>query len=263
MGDKGGWTALVISQQSQFTIQNLGSMGVFSPGSRIDDPAIFDGGWHSFGYEGSIYVGDGSSLLMDNSLFHSNTTVSAGTTFQLYKGKILVSDSVFIDNTSTTFGGAAIYADGSQVSIENSTFYGNQAGSDGTQASGGAIYAQGGPNRDGSFLSIVGSYFQRNSVARVDGTGHGGAISTNNVRSVYIKGTTFDGNSSDYYGGAISSTYADELIIQDSSFANNISGVFGAGLTILNDSDSKNFIVAKDSDVVFSGNTLTREEGIL
>lgn len=213
------------------------------------------GGWRDFGKEGSIYAGNGGSLLVERAIFKNNSTHNAGTTIQSENSDVTISESLFLNNYSSTFGGAAVFSDHGSLAIKHSTFYKNISGSEGDQGSGGAVYVQ---NNDS--VKIISSYFQENSASRTNQNSSGGAMAIHSVENLFILNSTFDSNSSDYYGGALSITYTDNTIIQDASFIGNTSGQLGAGIAFLNKPDSKNFITAKNSDVLFSGNTLSGED---
>ena len=226
-------------------------------------------------------------MTVAHSIFQGNATHNAGTVIQLNQADLSVSTSLFIHNNSSTFGGAAIFADNaSKISIADSTFYGNESG-DGSsnQARGGAVYGQ-----KGSALSIQNSVFQSNKASYGGGAFY--LIATSSLRVsnsifhanaacnedseglagafyasvagdgvILIDQSSFTENTSDYYGGAVVINKSGEptgiSVIQDSQFIGNKTGIFGAGITYLANNDTNNAIVAKHFNTLFRDNQLT------
>lgn len=263
--DTGGWTSLIINKEANVTLKNIGNFGDFIAGSRIADSDQFNGGWNEFNYTGAIAASYGSSLTIDHSLFQNNYKAAGagGAAIQIAQSTLNVSNSLFLNNRSGVFGGAAIFSDAGSVNISNSTFYGNQSAYEGVQGSGGAIFLFNNDNVEGLSLSILGSYFQNNRATRIESSingARGGAISVAEVADTLIQGSTFEDNVSDFVGGALYVEFVDRTILQDTSFINNSSRYYGAAVFYLQHMDSENFIVAKNADVIFSGNTLSGED---
>lgn len=293
--DPGGWTAISIwgSASASLTLKNLGTFDDSLLHSHLSEEALpaQDIGWNNGGLHGSISANGSrsqdASLTIDHSIFQRNTTSNAGTVIQLNQADLSVSSSLFIQNNSPVFGGAAIFADSSSnIFIEDSTFYGNECG-DGssTQAKGAAIYAQNGSSLSlhnsvfqsnkasygggalylvqGSSLRISNSIFHANSASNGNQTGLAGALyaSVTEGGVILIDNSSFTENTADFYGGAVvinkSSNPTGISVIQDSQFIGNKAGIFGAGITYLKDGDTNNFLVAKNLNTLFRDNYLT------
>ncbi len=80
---------------------------------------------------GGNILSDGHSLTIRNSRIYNGKATTGGGVYS--KGKLVVQNSLFHDNTTTNQGGA-IYQEGTDSSIQNSNFYQNAANQ------GGAIY---------------------------------------------------------------------------------------------------------------------------
>ena len=193
-----------------------------------------------------------------------------------------INNSYFANNSAKNIiysaNGGAIYAKGATgtiANIANSVFENNSAVSAGYSASGGAIYL--GTNAsvfDSLFLNNTASSLIPPETANISYAASGGAITLgSSAKNVYIANTEFTGNSAVFGesanggtagGGAIytnSSASSDTtLTVVDSSFKDNIaygspgSGKIAMGGAIHNSLGNKLNVVAKDKDVVFSGN---------
>lgn len=175
---------------------------------------------------GAIYTK--GNLTIKNSTFKNNIAKSdsSGTNYNYdyEKGEVLKEDYDSHDG----YGGA-IFHNGDNLTIENSTFEGNIAGGEG----GGAI------DTEAKVANITGSNFNSNSTSDI-----GGAISTSNTK-LNIDSSKFDSNTA-AQGGAIYSMsydpgieedYLGSINIQNSTFTNNKAevngGAIASGLNII------------------------------
>lgn len=164
-----------ISGANLFRVFDLGVVAV-----HISNLSIKNGNVSDFG--GAINMSDATS--------------TAGTALTL--------DHAFFSNNHADYGGA-IYAPRGTLTIVNSNFSGNFAGS-----SGGAILEE----RNGTTLTVVGSIFNNNTAG-----GDGGAMVL--VSDALISGSSFSGNSS-VSGGAITKIVLGDLILDATVFNNNV-----------------------------------------
>ena len=124
---------------------------------------------------------------------------------------------VSITNSAGAYNGGALYAEGS-VSIIDSTFEDNHAGSDG-----GVLYAWG-----SSLTEIINSEFIANDAGWV-----AGAVVTNGTTRV--EGSHFERNSSVDHAGALQVAAPSAIVeITNSVFTQNDSGTFGGALVLHN-----------------------------
>eukprot|EP01122_Echinamoeba_exundans_P009070 TRINITY_DN3122_c0_g2_i1.p1 TRINITY_DN3122_c0_g2~~TRINITY_DN3122_c0_g2_i1.p1 ORF type:complete len:2992 (+),score=492.15 TRINITY_DN3122_c0_g2_i1:63-9038(+) len=192
----------------------------------------------------AIYV-NSTQLVLSNSVFNNNTAYSsiAGVLYSL-NSTVTIVGSRFEDNMGS--GAAAIFASSrSSISISSSTFSRNVAYTD----VGGAIYTSGGT------LSITGSTFDGNQA-----TTHGGAVFTSSTTvvitstvfyqnlaptgygaiclsaspSATITNATFDSNLSDLGGGAYVESSTQTFIDSSVFKMNAVPGDFGGGLCLNN-----------------------------
>jgi predicted outer membrane repeat protein len=136
-------------------------------------------------------------------------------------GTLLVSNSVFTDNSAADYGGG-VYSDSSAVetSITNSTFTGSTAGGD----DGGAVYVAAGT------LSLTGDTITSNSA-----DDSGGAIYDGSTGALTISGTTISGNVADGSGGALYDHGSGALSITNSTLDDDTGAYEGSGGAIYSD----------------------------
>ena len=264
------------------TLQNVGTF-TLKAGTRIDDPSSLPD--ENEGWTGSTrgFIGASeaeSQIVLVNSLIQNTTLGDSSWAVHISNGAAaFIVDSLFLNLTGTVHPGSAIgliEGEASGLWIKGSTFYQNHNSSN-TFQNGGAVYASA---SDGfAYADIIDSYFQENSAQ-----GFGGAVFIHRPRESFIMGTTFESNEAKY-GGALTAYYPyllamvgstllenkagshgggacilkpDTLIIQDTSFIGN-EATYGGGLYIELSTAAEAYLVAKDEDVVFSGNTLSGE----
>ncbi len=137
---------------------------------------------------GAIYSMS-SSIFLDRVRFVNNSSDNGGAIY-FTLGRLDISNSEFINNTSTNNGGA-LFIDSSRSSIQSTRFEGNE--SDGN---GGGLYAY------FATLVIADSFFMKNRVTGNANGNWGGGMFTNHV-NVTITGSQFYQNESAAYGGAV------------------------------------------------------------
>jgi len=197
-------------------------------GSRMevtDDLAIVGPGPASFVLDGGgatqiIYVDSERNLSVSGVTFQNGDGASdSGGAIYIDDGyDIVITDVVFLDNTTTATGGALFIDSSHDVTITDSTFVGNHAGSQG-----GAFYLL---YSDGEAV-ISNSTFEGNS-----SDGDGGAIAIyEQPGDVSIYNTTITGNTSGDNGGGIALTglYYD-ITLGFVTIADNTAAGLGGGL---------------------------------
>lgn len=185
-----------------------------------------------------------------------------------------VSDSDFYFNQAIDGTGAAIHADAldnsnlaSRVTIKNSNFIGNSAGT------GGAVYIP--PNVDyasfssvqfrNNFASVGGAMMAINKELAISNSKfignraslQAGAIYLGNEIDVDIKTTEFDDNYADRVGGALISYSVGKIKIAHSSFGNNRSDYVGGAIDVYGDSVDMTI-----ENTTISGNSAVRGAAI-
>jgi predicted outer membrane repeat protein len=239
------------SNNSDSAIQNSAGTATVSASSFSNNEDDYTPAGSQHGAGGAIQ--NYSAAVIDNCTFSDNSVINAsvegGAIYN--QGSLWISNSTFSNNTAigpnkgygTLGSGGGIYDDGGTVTVGDSTFVGNSAGS-----AGGAIYEYASPYGWPGSVTVSGSTFSNNSA----GSG-GGAINSNGSNDeLTIDNCTFCNNSAES-GGAISNSGV--LLVEDSSISSNTvstpgDGVPGAGngggiLTFSNPA-----FVTLDSDIV-------------
>ncbi|PRP80834.1 polymorphic outer membrane protein [Planoprotostelium fungivorum] len=160
--------------------------------------------------------------------------------------------NTFITSSYVGSSGAALRAQSSVVSAQNSTFYGNLANNaggvhlssstgtfdyctfNGNMAfTGGAVTLQ-----STSTINVTRSNFSNNKAGGWTGvlynfnsSGYGGAISVQITSTAYLDGCTFDGNAASY-GAAIITDQNTNVRLTNSTLSNNVVGIIGGALCI-------------------------------
>ena len=207
-------------------------------GGEFRDEQSARGALYASMLEGAVEVVEGT--------FEGNAGEIGGAIYVEYSGtdgmadvvSLNVSDSTFTDNTSEVAGGAIAAREWTKVTVNKSTFTGNQATLEGEGGgTGGAISSKGA-------LVIAESTFSENSAAFQGGalevggltnehrlevstssfsknsSGEGGAVYAVFAKSVAISGSEFEENSATNGGGAGSLAGA-SIAIEGSSFTKN------------------------------------------
>lgn len=133
---------------------------------------------------GSAVENEGGDLTIVDSTFVGNSA-GDGAGILNRTGTVTITRSTFSNNSATRYGGAISSSDESAMTISDSSFIGNSAGSES-----GAI------NNYQSALFIINSTFTENS------TDYGGAISTGRRNTTIVHSTIY-GNSARIRGGGI------------------------------------------------------------
>ena len=204
----GGWGSAIINKYGELTVAGSSFTG------------------NSAGNAGSIY--NSSTAEVTDSIFDSNSAESASAVFNggSNLAEMTIANSAFTNNAAQELSGAIINGRGGTLTIKNSTFVGNSAGS-------GGVISNIGPT-----LSITGSSFINNSATGTDSepgdrileralaAGAGGSVF--NLGAVSIADSSFIDNSAGF-GGAIFSLA--DLKIVNSTLAGN-SAENGGGIYI-------------------------------
>lgn len=185
---------------------NGGAMGNLQSRTTIEDSVFLDNrtnaGGTGGGAGGALYVdgSNGGSITIRRTVFEGNVSTGLGGAIHtyLYAGasQLVVEDSLFRDN-STQDNGGAIYHQNGGLTIDRSTFTGNQ-----TVGQGGALWlleTWSGAIRNSTFTGN-----RANGVRPNDGsTGLGGAILLNANNNVTLQHLTIADNFADWVGGGI------------------------------------------------------------
>ena len=180
----------------------------------------------------------------NNAIFSENGAANGGA---IYNDSIAeLTDSEFIGNTSSTYGGAVMSTEGSDLTITNGTFTENKVIGNEKASYGGAIFNQGKMEVSGNFSG--------------NEAGRGGAIYNYTTADTTIKsGTVFENNKSTYGHGSAVYTFNGMTIEDGVQFKNNHANWGGALAVELRKSDTmpmpKNDTVAIGENVLFEGNT--------
>ncbi|HEX2911206.1 MAG TPA: Ig-like domain-containing protein [Chloroflexia bacterium] len=176
-----------------------------------------------------------TTVTINDSNFTGNKTTAtgAGSTggaalFNAYASHITVNRSAFSNNIAlaNSIGGAIHNYNndsGVGVTVNDSTFDGNQAGS------GGAIASE----QAGSIIAVYRSTFTGNqATGSGGGTGWGGAIDSEFASGAYIENSTFYNNSATFSAGAIIdySSSSGITTVKSSSFLNNTASNYGTSV---------------------------------
>ncbi|MDK9559139.1 choice-of-anchor Q domain-containing protein [Marinobacter sp. M216] len=195
----------------------ISTAGEFGVGTTTIRRSEFRGN-QARNYGGAIYQSTGETLLIEDTVFEDNHVVAASNEFgtgfnaEAHGGAVavdrstgvLIRRSSFVNNTANNYGGALYIGRsgrGGTVTVEDSTFDGNQAvisSSESTLGLGGAVYADS-PTGDPVSVSLVRSTLSGNTAAGA-GAGFYGA-GTDLIAEVVS--STMDGNISAYGGGAM------------------------------------------------------------
>jgi predicted outer membrane repeat protein len=158
------------------------------------------------------------SILIVGSVFENNNTSGDGGAVEIREQDSMIQSSVFrFNGTGWGNGGAIHYCARGTLTVQNSTFHDNSAGTEGfDEKEGGAINSC----SDSADLVVSGSTFTENFVH-----GIGGAIQVEG--DFRASGNLFSRNSSTWSGGAIHSQ--DSVVIESNTIRNNVAGGWGGG----------------------------------
>ena len=214
---------------------------------------------------GLVKVSNGATLEVANSTFEGNTTAFGQ--INNYKGKLVVDQSVFKNNTARANGGAVYSTDG-ETTITNTSFEGNKATGVAGGGKGGAVAVSGGKltltnvdfTKNSGQLQGGGLWLEKGEVTakNVNYVGNtaldnnGGAINITGSGTYTQDGGVISGNSAKKNGGAISISDGNgvdvaKVEIKNATIKNNTAG--NGGALFLHKG------TATFTDTVFSGNT--------
>lgn len=195
---------------SQFVRSTGGSgAGAFSNNGGVDISHSTFAQTVSSGTGGVLFVGSSGDAIITNTVFLSNTSTSGpGGAIFVNGGSLTVSDSRFENNKDTGHGGA-IYNNNPTILV-NTDFISNTS-----LSNGGAIFAP---------VTVTGGLFERNSAAS------GGAIWAQGSSAV-ITGATFISNTARAGGGGAvwGNQYSTAMIITNTAFISNVAHSIGGG----------------------------------
>ena len=224
---------------------------------------------------GAFLVDSCVTFEVENLTIADGLSSTGGGAISKFNGRLIVTNSTFTDNRSTSvFGGGGIMNAGPLI-VTNSTFSGNSATSGSFSAGGGAIATfadspasvsnctffdnsaqnTGGAISNGTFLTVTNSIFSNNSITNgaspstddIGSTG-GGAISNQGLLTV--TDSTFSGNSAGFGGGgAIAgiSNVNGSVDVTDCTFSGNSAGFDGGAI--------QNFQTLRVTNSSFYGNS--------
>ncbi|MBI3151019.1 MAG: HYR domain-containing protein [Chloroflexi bacterium] len=176
-------------------------------GAALASQVTLNGG----GTQRVFYVNAGSTLTLKNVTVANGYADYGGGIFLNGSGSLVVENGLFTGNTANGGYGGAIasyFVSGNTVTINNSTFSGNNA------SIGGAAFAD-----NGGTVTITGSTFTGNNSGSL-----GGAIF--NAGSLTLLSSTLSGNSSGN-GSAINNDSTGTLTVKNSTLSNNIASSEG------------------------------------
>jgi len=163
-----------------------------------------------------ISLGNQSTLRMLKCEFSNNTT-QVNSPINLINADLVIEESNFIDNESLRGEGGVLKYTGNDIQhldIIKSIFKDNKS-----HSKGGAIFI----SSQSSSLNIDNSHFQGNiALENINNLkSYGGALYINNSGSSFIKGSTFNNNTSRTQGGALWLSYISGLSSVNNTFVNN------------------------------------------
>lgn len=209
-----------------------------------------------------IYVGGNANLNVNNIIFtNGKNSGVGGAIFEDYNGKLTVNGCTFNSNTGHT--GAAIYARGSSLTVQNSKFNQNKA----TNSAGGI------------FTNVANSVISKNTFSSNNGGETGGAIQVSGS-NVKVTDNTFTSNSAKN-AGAIAEKDSTGTTIQNNIFTKNIATSGGGGAIYMNNAkkstiSNNNFkengnqgtlaggaiVINPGSDITISNNNFTSNKAV-
>jgi hypothetical protein len=187
---------------------------------NVADPTDIEGG-------GAIYQTNGGSIVVVRSRFERNSG-SAGGAIDNMLGPMTIVGSTFLDNESTT-GGGAVYDDGASAEVDDDlggtiSICGCHFENNRSIGAGGAVYLYAYPPDD---FVINQSTFVGNQILRpADGSALGGALRTGSA-PLQLGNSTFVGNHADVQGGGYWTDGDVPAYLDNCTFYDNDAGVEG------------------------------------
>ena len=171
---------------------------------------------------GAIWIWDGSSLFIHDSLFHSNEALDRGTVIKISDNSTCDMVNCFCYNNSAHFGGVLHVVNYGQLSINDTTFHSNRA------TLGGAIFGS-----VETTVKLNNNTFVNNSALE------GGAFQLQSHSDVYAENCHFIENRAEERGGAILVLRKANVSIENSIFSKNY-GKNTAGAILITDQSNMN-----------------------
>lgn len=184
---------------------------------------------------GAVYNAASATMLIDTSVFDSNTIGYAGGLTNY--GTMSIDQSVISNHSSPKNAGGITLAGTGVLTLTDSTVSGNFA-----KQNGGGMFA------NGSDAAITNALFANNSAST-----HGAAIYVNKG-TITVEGSTFTGNSASNSGGIYNNS---NLIVEDSDFTGNYAmlapGIYNqAGTATVSGSTFANNVSGDDASVLYN-----------
>lgn len=178
---------------------------------------------------GSVFFNNnaGATASFENCTFNGNSVSNAAGGGAIYfaNGNLSISNSSFVNNSSTDEGGAIFLQSGTST-ITNSIFETNDA-----TTKGGAIHLNNGD------LTIANCTFLNNTAAN-----NGGAIAGIGSGNLTISGSLFNGNTGNRGGGIAITNDSRELVMSFSTFVNNTATSVDGGALYLGGTNANSSI---------------------
>ncbi|MDR3063368.1 MAG: hypothetical protein LBU40_04430, partial [Methanobrevibacter sp.] len=227
-----------ISYNSNFTSNNAKNGGAIYALKNLNiSNSIFNKN-NAISNGGALYVNGGTTRILSNSNFSSNSGVNGGVIYS--NGVLIIISANFNDNLATGSGGAIYSLKNLQIS--SSKFNRNNA-----STNGGALYLNGG------VITITGkSTFNNNKAI------NGGGIYTNS--NLTINSIGFSNNIVSSNGAGLYINSGTVNILNNSNFTNNKavngSGVYSNGKLVVNNALFLNNNVSSNGGAIYSLNDL-------
>ncbi|MBN2041683.1 MAG: right-handed parallel beta-helix repeat-containing protein [Spirochaetes bacterium] len=219
---------------------NGGALQISSSSAAISECTF--SGCSATGNGGAIYAADSINITISNCSFTGNESQISSTVNPLYGGgavfadttTLSISNSTFSNNIAVTNGGVVYAADSSEITISNCSFTDNESQStSAVDYGGGAIYST-----SSSRVTIRdNSIFSKNKAGYNGGAIWAGGNSTIEINNSLFGGEETDaGNSAEFNGGAIYTRDSTvKLTISSSNFIsnNNTSINYGGAIYIV------------------------------
>ncbi len=195
------------SLTGNLNVLDNGSLRIVGAGSdaTVIDASLLE--WEEFG---GIFTVDGGHLELDRLKLTGGEARRGGAIANF--GQLAVANSTVTLNSAERDGGAIFSEDGTQVTVEDSTFADNSA------REGGAIHVDG----DGELVIGYSNFF-----GNLAG-GSGGAVSSRG--SLSIDHSTISGNSAGGDGGGLYHSSSEAAVVTHSTFSGNIADRFGGAI---------------------------------
>lgn len=206
-------------------------------GGTLDiSKATMDGNTSAY-YGGAVLANKVTVTIDENTEVKNSTGATGGALYFANGSKVTMADSSVVNNTAKSNG--AIYANAVQMTMDNIAASGNKANN------GGVMYISGGS----TVVDITDSVWSENSGA------YGGTINVKNA-TVNLKNVEMNKNSATKNGGAVASEAAN-VTYDNVDFYNNTADNYGGAIILTADEQDI------DATCTFDGNTATKHGGAI